>query len=158
MALIIFIFTLTLFPTILFNAIYSVVPIGPSIAYRFLFQGLRESFIPSFYDVDYGIGFILLGIFLYFARTKKRQCYTFTFFCLFCILGAFAKRWIPAISYFSFWGFVSIFFDFFQCRMIFALPFMMLYNGERGRTCKYFFYWYYPVHRQIIVIISALIA
>lgn len=152
----IFIFVLSFFPSIFFHNIYSVVPSGTDIAHRFLFQGFRTSFIPSFYDVDYGIGFIFLGVLLYFAKTKKRQCITFAFFCLFCILGVFAVKLFPAILYISLCGFTSTFFDPFQCRMICALPFMMLYNGERGRTCKWFFYWYYPVHRQLIAIASAL--
>ena len=33
-----------------------------------------------------------------------------------------------------------------QWAMVFALPFMLLYNGERGRGLKYFFYLYYPLH------------
>ncbi|MCI7302445.1 MAG: conjugal transfer protein TraX [Clostridia bacterium] len=152
-----FIFLLSFFPSIFFNAINSVVPSGTTIAHQFLFQGLKTSLIPSFYDVDYGIGFIVLGVLLYFANTKRRQCITFAIFCLFCISGVFAVKLFPTISYISLYRFTSTFFDPLQCRMIYALPFMMLYNGERGRKCKWFFYWYYPLHRQLIFIVSALV-
>lgn len=151
------IFLISLFPSIFFDAIYDIASKGSNIAYQFLFQGLRTSFIPSFYDVDYGIGFVLLGVLLYFAKTKKRQCITFLLFCLFCILGMFANILFPAMSYISLYGFIPIFFNSLQCRMIYALPLMVLYSGKRGRKCKWFFYWYYPVHRQLISVISAFI-
>ena len=34
---------------------------------------------------------------------------------------------------------------------------MMLYNQKKGRNIKGFFYWYYPVHRYVIVIVSAML-
>ena len=141
---------LSLLPSLFYDSLYGAVPLGSTTAERFLFQGLRSSLLPSFYDAEYGIGLILLGIVLYFVKTKGRQCLAFLLFCLFCTAGAFAGRWSPAIYYISFYGFSSTFFDLFQCRMILALPFMLLYNGARGRPCKWFFYWYYPLHRQLI--------
>lgn len=143
-------------PTIFYDTIYDVVSVGTSTAYHYLFQGLRSSLIPSFYDVDYGIGYIFLGIVLYFLKTKQKQCFGFLIFCLFCIVGAFVAGRISALDRISFYNFVPIFFRMSQCWMILALPFMALYNGKRGRPCKWFFYWYYPIHRQLIVIISSL--
>jgi len=150
-------FLLSLLPTIFFETILGVVPNGPTMAYRFLFQGLRTSFIPSFYDVEYGIGFIILGVLLYFAKTTKKQCCTFAVYCLICFFVNIAVSLLPSVSYVSFFGSISPFYDFFQCRMVLALPFMMLYNGARGRESKWFFYWYYPLHRQLIAIISVLV-
>lgn len=34
--------------------------------------------------------------------------------------------------------------------MVLAAPFILLYNGERGKSLKGFFYVYYPVHVFII--------
>ena len=113
----IFVFMLSLLPTIFFETTLNALPDGPTMAHRLLFNGLRTSFIPSFYDVEYGIGFIILGVLLYFANTTKKQCYTFLGFCLICFLGAIARMWLPSISYVSFFGFISTFCDFFQCRM-----------------------------------------
>lgn len=45
----------------------------------------------------------------------------------------------------------------FQWMMIFALPFMLMYNGKKGKGFGRLFYIYYPVHLVIIHIISAII-
>ncbi|OZV10947.1 conjugal transfer protein TraX [Tissierella sp. P1] len=45
-----------------------------------------------------------------------------------------------------------------QILMIFAVPFILLYNGERGpnnKFTKYFFYVFYPLHLWILAIIKA---
>lgn len=41
--------------------------------------------------------------------------------------------------------------------VIFALPFMLLYNNKRGRYNKYFFYVFYPIHIYALYFISKLI-
>ena len=38
--------------------------------------------------------------------------------------------------------------------MALALPFMLLYNGQRGRGPKWFFYIYYPAHRYVISVVE----
>ncbi|EEK76555.1 TraX [Bacillus cereus R309803] len=45
----------------------------------------------------------------------------------------------------------------YQWMMIFALPFLLLYNGERGYNktwAKYMFYVFYPVHIWMLYIIG----
>jgi len=42
----------------------------------------------------------------------------------------------------------------FQWMMIFALPFMLLYNGKKGKGYKKLFYIYYPLHIVILYSIS----
>lgn len=140
----------SLLPSLFRNHIYDLIPTGTSIKFQFLFQGLIQSIIPSFYDVDYGTGFILLGVVMYFAKTKKWQCRVFTIFCAICLLVAFAASRNPAVYAYSFLGFSTAIFDLFQCRMLLALPFMLLYNGERGRKNTWLFYTYYPLHRQLL--------
>jgi hypothetical protein len=45
----------------------------------------------------------------------------------------------------------SILFENYQWMMILALPFMLFYNGKRGKNIKYFFYIFYPVHTLVII-------
>lgn len=132
-----------------------IMPANASTRVRFLVKGLYDSLLPSFNSIDYGIGFVLLGVFMYFAKSKNRQCLVFAMFCAICIIGAFmAPDELYMIQSF---GFVQVFFDPFQCRMILALPMMLLYNGKPGRKCKWFFYGYYPLHRELIFIIAHLV-
>lgn len=41
-----------------------------------------------------------------------------------------------------------------QWMMVFALPFIFMYNGKRGRDIKYFFYIFYPLHIWILYIVG----
>ena len=41
--------------------------------------------------------------------------------------------------------------------MILALPFMLLYNGEKGKAHKSLFYVYYPLHRNLLSFVGVLI-
>lgn len=146
---------LSCIPTVLYlsDAPYHLlVPPDASIRARFLISGIWNSLLPSFNSIDYGIGFSLLGVILYFAGTKNRQCFVFAAFCLICIAGV---RMAPDSLYrLQSFGFFTTFFDRFQCRMIYALPIMLLYNGEPGRRCKWFFYGYYPLHREAIYLMA----
>ena len=45
----------------------------------------------------------------------------------------------------------------FQMWCVFSILVLRLYNGEKGRSMKYFFYCYYPIHILILVGLSYLI-
>ncbi|MGO0861946.1 TraX family protein, partial [Clostridioides difficile] len=42
----------------------------------------------------------------------------------------------------------------YQWMMIASLPFMLLYNGEKGKSMKYLFYLYYPIHIYLLYILG----
>ena len=133
-------------------ALWEMPRMGDGVAAMFLTHNLIDSFLPTLNSVDYGGGMIFLGVMLYFAKTKGRQCGVFAAFCLVCMAGAVAGRFYYPIQDFSY--FTMVFFDPFQCRMALALPFMLLYNGQRGRGPKWFFYIYYPAHRYVISVVE----
>lgn len=123
----------------------NVMDYGASLYVAFAFQDLVTSLIASPIHVEYTFLFVLMGIIMYFANDKYKKAAVLFAFSIFCYLGGK----IPAIHTSSF-GFVV---GFPQYYMILALPFILLYNGEKGRSSKYFFYFYYPLHRYAISII-----
>ncbi|MBQ8578861.1 MAG: hypothetical protein IJ449_12995 [Clostridia bacterium] len=124
-----------------------------------LIDGLRCAFLPTAADAEYSYIFVLMGLCIYFAggtktapvrdftRRKLRQCAVFFAFCVLCYVTA-------ALGIGMFQGLYG-FGD--QHLMVLALPFMLLYNGERGRDSvlqKRFFYWYYPIHKHAIFLFA----
>ena len=109
-------------------------------------QGLFRSFILSPFYIEYSLVFVLLGVAMYFSRTKFAQCAVFSFFC---ILSYFGRSFVLQHNLSQ----ISGLFGYPQYWMVLALPFMIFYNGKRGRSQKLFFYVYYPTHRYIISII-----
>ncbi len=121
----------------------------------FLLSGLLDSFLPSFSTMDYGFGLVILGVSMYLAKTKNRQCAVFAAFSCLCTAVTFAPTFgIPFLRDVALSGIFPEFFNEIQCLMLFALPILLLYNGERGKPSKWFFYVYYPVHREIIFLVS----
>ncbi|MFY4659846.1 TraX family protein [Scardovia wiggsiae] len=90
------------------------------------------------FSVDYGFMGILLPVFVY-AVPNRRLWKWLALAAGICLLTA-QMRWLEAYAFLS-------------------LPFVALYNGERGRyPMKYFFYLYYPAHIACITGISMLIS
>jgi len=103
-----------------------------------------RAFINSPRQVEYSVGMILLGILWYYLPDKLYCALTLL---LFSIPAYFGFRQYPELTMFS-----GI-----QYAMAGAVPLILLYNGEKGRGMKNFFYVYYPVHVYIIAIINRLI-
>ena len=110
-----------------------------------LFREVLSTFLPPILSIEYSIMFPMMGIALYFAKKKSRQCLVFIFFCFLSFAGAFTGWDLWPINSFTAPG---------QYWMILALPFMILYNHKRGKAHKLFFYIYYPVHRYLLTIIG----
>lgn len=104
--------------------------------------------------LDYGWPLVFMGVLMYFVRSKNKQCLIYLGFCSLCLVGHFAVR--CGFRQLLYIPYGTIYTDFRQCMMIFALPFMALYNGQRGRGVKWPFYWYYPLHRHAIAAVTAL--
>lgn len=109
-----------------------------------------NNLIPNILTVDYSPLFILMGICWYFFNRRKNQI---LILCAFSILSLGGTYIFNKSS-------VWIFMDFFnsaQFWMILFLPLMVLYNTNKGKPFKYFFYFYYPLHVYILVFIGSLI-
>lgn len=85
---------------------------------------------------------VLALIFYYNRDNKVKLSLWYTGVSLMILIG-------PADSLYE-----SLFVKNFQWMMVFALPFMLMYNGERGRKAKYFFYIFYPTHIWILYVLG----
>ena len=86
-------------------------------------------------------GLAMLIVFYFFYNKKPALYFAYTGLCVLFVLWGLTNIG-------SFWTFE------FQWMMIAALPFIILYNGERGRYgLKYLFYAFYPLHIWILYFI-----
>lgn len=120
-----------------------------------LSRNLLTALLPSPIHVQYSLLFVLLGMGLYFAKTKQMQLLVYAVFCALCILGTqLGLGNVPQpISYLL----SNSIFNSTQQYMLLALPLLALYNGEKGKSSKQFFYAYYPLHRYAICLLAAVL-
>ncbi len=88
------------------------------------------------FKVDYGIWGVLIPVFVYFSPTKTLKLF---FMTLILVIRIFL---VSKLQLFA----------------LLAVPFLMLYNGKRGKiNMKYLFYIFYPAHLAIMHIINQII-
>lgn len=97
------------------------------------FLVLLSVFIP----MDYNIWALLIVIWAYFFHNKK-------------ILFSIGLFFITILHYCFKSSYIQLF-------MLLALPFIWLYNGKKGKSLKYYFYIFYPLHMLLITIIKLII-
>jgi hypothetical protein len=99
--------------------------------------------------------FVMLGVLLYFVRKKKSSlAIGYITFCIAELIWAALAFWVAT------GGEVTsemLFLNNYQWVMIFALPFMLMYNGKKGKGMKYLFYIFYPGHIVILFLIGNLL-
>lgn len=95
-------------------------------------------FLPNLALNEYGFPFVALGVAMYFLKEKKELfCGVYLLFCMYQLVGELTFEG-AAVQWF----------------MVIALPLMLLYNGERGRSWKWFFYVFYPAHTVLLFYLS----
>jgi len=105
-------------------------------------------FVPTPILAEGGIMFIILGLGFYIFR--KRKVNLSIFYLIYC----------GYIFYMSAGGVFtvdSLLHTNVQWMMIFALPIIQMYNNQKGKSMKYFFYLYYPVHMYLLLWLSILV-
>lgn len=122
----------------------SVTSYGASRKTAFLFDDVVVSFLASPIHVEYTIWFVIMGVVMYFAGNKYGKAAVLAAFSV----GGYLISKLPLVRASLFYFVVGNP----QYYMILAVPFILLYNGEKGRSNKYFFYLYYPIHRYAISI------
>lgn len=107
--------------------------------------------MPNPVAVEGSIIWVLLGVGFYFVTKKKSS-------------GAPKKAWVMAVFYVLFCAAVfylttgmilttdNLLLVNFQWLMIGSLPLLMLYNGQKGKGWKWFFYVYYPLHIYLLTL------
>ncbi|OZV11748.1 hypothetical protein CIW83_12845 [Tissierella sp. P1] len=112
---------------------------------------LSSTFIPSPLLVEGGVHLIIAGIILYiFRENRKLQGISYGIFVLAWMLGL-PLAYIRPISL------KLMFTDYYEWMSAFALIFMFLYNGEKGKSMKHLFYIFYPAHIYILYTLSFLL-
>jgi len=134
--LLFFVPLLTAIPTLLIAGLAGKIPFG--LLRVLLVVGMM---LPSIFYAEAGPIMVLLGLLFYILR-KWRWAQ---------IAALAAVTALELALELAMGGSISI-----QWIMIFAVIPIMLYNGEKGRGMKYFFYVFYPAHIYILYIIAAL--
>lgn len=109
---------------------------------------LVMNFIPLPLLVEGGILWIALGVGFYLFRGNKKK--TGVFYAIFCMI-------IFCLTTGMDFSFENLFLINIQWLMILSLPLLMLYNGQKGKGLRNFFYIYYPAHIYILLGLAHLI-
>ena len=103
---------------------------------RYMNGDLHTGIVPNLALNEYGFEFVALGVAMYFL--KEKMDLFVPVYVLFCIYQ-FSGEWLWGDGGFPI-----------QWLMIFALPVMLKFNGEKGPGWKYFFYVFYPAHTLVL--------
>lgn len=104
--------------------------------------------IPNIVFCDGGFLWVIMGLFMYFLR-KRKSVFIGTYIAF--SLGHILLTIPYGISV------NMLLYTNYQWMMIAALPFILVYNGTRGKNIKWFFYIFYPIHIWLLFMISNII-
>ncbi len=129
---------------------------------------------------DYGPLWVVMGVLMYYWKdNKKRLAIGYSGCCvvlwvlsvtaIFARVALWMERYVPVlrgVAHFScvlltgtnafetMMGRNGLYFGDYQWLMILSLPIMLLYNGQKGKSWKYFFYVFYPAHLVLLTVLA----
>lgn len=109
---------------------------------------LIASVFPSVLFCEGGLLWVIMGVALYATKENKKKltvCYlAFSLFWMFMAGGAITLEELIYRNY--------------QWMMVFSLPFMLWYNGQKGKGLKRLFYVFYPAHIFFLCWLGSVVA
>lgn len=109
-------------------------------------------FVSGYVDCDYGMAGVLLIVCLYLAKTKKAKMLVIVLWSLWLYLLDQAFNGHGFV-----WTQVSGMHVGYVLGAAAACVPVLLYNGQRGKSWKWFFYIFYPAHLAVLLLIRYLI-
>ena len=103
------------------------------------------AFLPNVMYCEGSIVLVVMGLGFYLFRSSKLKLSLFyiIFCCLYVAMGLLSGLKLTQVLQYDI-----------QWMMIFSLPFIWLYNGQKGKSMKYFFYAFYPIHIYLFALIA----
>lgn len=102
---------------------------------------LLFNIVPTPLFVEGGILYILMALLFYIFKDKKKmQIFTILVFSIYYLISSIQLGNILSLNY--------------QWMAIFSIIPIYLYNGQKGKSMKYFFYGYYILHIFAIYVVS----
>ena len=149
--------------TLLFSSLALLLPLITSILtillqqknFNTYFLEIFKILLPSMFTVNYSIIFILLGIVWYFVNNKNINVGILSAVSLFSLI--IPDTTISQLTLNSAYINLHTLFVNPQWCMFLAIPFILLYNGQKGANIKSFFYFYYPLHQYFLLLLYLLL-
>lgn len=110
--------------------------------------GVAQAFLPSILLVEGGVLIVALGFSFYLCGDSREKY--LSVYAVFC--AAYLALTLSGGS-----SLAELFISDIQWLQVLALPFLMLYNKQRGRGLKWLFYIYYPAHIYLIFWLSTVL-
>ena len=110
-----------------------------------VFLSILKIILPSPFDVEGGFLWVLFGIGLFYCMSRRHVLVRF--YLAVCLLFFLLE---------STMGFTiqNLIVENHQWLMLLALPFILHYNGQKGKSSKWFFYVFYPAHIYVLVVLA----
>jgi hypothetical protein len=106
---------------------------------------ILRAFLPCLLLCEGKLTFVALGITFFYLRNNRKE--------MIILYSAFSLMFFP----FEKFSFENALYHSYQWMMIFTIPLMLFYNGEKGHGFKYLFYSYYPSHIFLLFFITGFI-